>query len=1057
MANRDGRIPLNVLRLKELRKKLGLSQERLAEECFQQGFVVSIASIKRAESGANVLYRTASNLAEYFSVPLEDLLIDRASEPLLTNVSSSPPYFFIFAIEAKCDLTVKTLKTLLFSQNTTPIIKNRTFVLTWSIQELDEYVFERIRQLALQLQVALSASIRSFINVKYKHRVTELSEHPNAITPINEILVKIPWGEIAACPCFISSNCARPIKPFLTGEPDFNNWHLVSLHQSHTDCFVGRKLELEALNSGIKRWQKQEAGQTYCITGTAGIGKTSLLNQVIASLNRSSCLTTEIQILNHGSADLLSPQNIFTRAICSFTREDTDDSIRQQTVESSIPSSFHLCLYWLMGVALNESEKQLLNLMEFQTLKQTIEQSIPFLIQQRQTSKPHLIIVEDVHWADEVMLAFLETLLPHITKTNILLFLTFRQQKRLSSKQSWFTNVNLIELRELSSEESYELACSITCQQNKHINDCIKLAKGHPLYLRQTLLCSQFDKDVPESLEHLVSIQLAQLPAQDRQALCTASVLGQCFQLEQLREITRIPGYVPDKLVDAGLVKLNGDQYLFHHDLICNAVFRQIDKSQCSKIHMACAKWYENRDRFLYAVHINHAKVEGVFTVLEQTAKHYLSNYQFEKALTLIEYAIKESPKEQMAYALNMKGNCLYSMGRIKESIEVLEQAIHHTENDPERVQYYLDLINPYRLTDNFVQAMSILDQAQFLCERLTLNRSLCEIHSMRGNMLFPTGQLDECEKEHLLALDYSQRANCFRAKAKSLGGLGDCAYAQGKMARSYEHLTECLQLCEEHQLLSIETANRYMLATVMIYQLQSDEALKQAQHASNLAYLTANRRAEIVSRLTAAWIFLERNVLVQAENEISTALQLSKQLNAHRFVAFLLESSARLHWYQGKEEKALSDIDTALELVHINKLHNFIGPWLVSTKALICGDESTALSALRTGEAWLESTCVGHNYLRFYQQGIQVAWQYKQPTLLRKYRDKLANFTREDPHPWGDFYIEQANLMLALLDQSSSVSELLNFNQAARKHQMNQAQISVDELNHWLFTSTQP
>lgn len=56
-----------------------------------------------------------------------------------------------------------------------------------------------------------------------------------------------------------------------------------------------------------------------------------------------------------------------------------------------------------------------------------------------------------------------------------------------------------------------------------------------------------------------------------------------------------------------------------------------------------------------------------------------------------------------------------------------------------------------------------------------------------------------------------------------------------------------------------------------------------------------------------------------------------------------------------------------------------------------------------------------------------------------------------------GDFYIEQANLMLALLDQSSSVSELLNFNQAARKHQLNQAQISVDELDHWLSTSTQP
>ncbi|WP_394391685.1 hypothetical protein [Shewanella woodyi] len=74
------RIGINTNTLKILRKK-GLSQERLANECAQKGLQVCVASIKRAEAGKNVLYRTIANLASYFNITV-DYLLDSAPLPL---------------------------------------------------------------------------------------------------------------------------------------------------------------------------------------------------------------------------------------------------------------------------------------------------------------------------------------------------------------------------------------------------------------------------------------------------------------------------------------------------------------------------------------------------------------------------------------------------------------------------------------------------------------------------------------------------------------------------------------------------------------------------------------------------------------------------------------------------------------------------------------------------------------------------------------------------------------------------------------------------------------
>jgi transcriptional regulator with XRE-family HTH domain len=82
---RDGRILLDSSLLKTFRRMHGLSQEALAQLCFDRRLCVSIASIKRAEAGKALLYRTARNLALVYEVPLQQLAIVPAGSPTVLD------------------------------------------------------------------------------------------------------------------------------------------------------------------------------------------------------------------------------------------------------------------------------------------------------------------------------------------------------------------------------------------------------------------------------------------------------------------------------------------------------------------------------------------------------------------------------------------------------------------------------------------------------------------------------------------------------------------------------------------------------------------------------------------------------------------------------------------------------------------------------------------------------------------------------------------------------------------------------------------------------------
>ncbi len=77
-----GRLRLDADALRQLRNSRLLSQQDLADDCWRRNIRVSIATIKRAESGHAVRYRIARELARCFDVPVTRLLLSFRMEDL---------------------------------------------------------------------------------------------------------------------------------------------------------------------------------------------------------------------------------------------------------------------------------------------------------------------------------------------------------------------------------------------------------------------------------------------------------------------------------------------------------------------------------------------------------------------------------------------------------------------------------------------------------------------------------------------------------------------------------------------------------------------------------------------------------------------------------------------------------------------------------------------------------------------------------------------------------------------------------------------------------------
>ncbi|MCA0927097.1 adenylate/guanylate cyclase domain-containing protein [Ruegeria profundi] len=785
---------------------------------------------------------------------------------------------------------------------------------------------------------------------------------------------------------------------------------------------VGRDREVELLGRALDGTISRRTGETLYLRGDAGIGKTRLVQETLLKAKAKGFDRHSALFLDFGLGDAESPVNKIISSMCGLgehARESAVMSVIKRLTEADVLNEIStLFMVQILGVKPDHEMSVMLGAMSDTARVEGLHETIRRVVRHFSAQTPQLIVLEDVHWADPKMLPMINILVDESQANPVFLLLTSRMEGYVMDMDiapiESSARVRRMTLGALKSADAMELAQMTIRVTNQMVDECIEKAQGNPLFLVQMLAhANDVDGLVPSSIQSLIQARFDRLAPQDKKILHAAAVLGQRFTMSAVTQIAEVSVYDERPLLDAALIKPVDDGYLFAHALIRDAILSTILRKDLRALHLAAANWFAKRDVVLYAQHLSFAEDPRAADAFLSAARDARDAFQSDDALDFAQKGLNCDPDPNTRGALlRVKGDVLRESGDSEKSITCFREAQDCAAHALDKCRSLIGIAAAMRILDRIDEAYAVLDEAQTIAEGGTLLSELSNVHYLRGSLHFPRGDLDGCQEEHSKSLEYAQRADLPERQALALSGLGDAAYARGRMFTAHEVIENCLQLCEQHGLGAVKSANLFMLATTKIYMNQTEQALACALQSAELAQKLGTHRPEIVSRLTAGWILTSMARYAEARSEIDRGNKLAERIAAKRFLPFLEETLARIEFEQGNDIEAERLAEAALTKVREMALDTFIGPWVMSTVALTTSNAARRVEILREGEALLAKGCVGHNYFRFYRNAMQACLNAEAFEDAERLAAALEDYTADEPTPWSQYHIQRTRAL---------------------------------------------
>ncbi len=233
---------------------------------------------------------------------------------------------------------------------------------------------------------------------------------------------------------------------------------------------------------------------------------------------------------------------------------------------------------------------------------------------------PLTVVIEDLHWADDAMLAFLERLMERAPDVPLFLLCTSRPEL-YARRPGWAADVahaTTISLSPLTDPEMTELLGALLLRSVMSAEDgaaLMRRAGGNPLYAREfvhmlddrglgvTGATEASSAGVPDTVQALIAARLDALEPSERVALQAASVVGERFWRGAL---AALEPDAPDldaslrTLQRRGLVRRSSTSAIgseaelsFAHGLIRDVAYGRLPRPARSRLHRAVTTWLE--------------------------------------------------------------------------------------------------------------------------------------------------------------------------------------------------------------------------------------------------------------------------------------------------------------------------------------------------------------------------------------------------------------------------------------------------------------------------------
>jgi tetratricopeptide (TPR) repeat protein len=579
---------------------------------------------------------------------------------------------------------------------------------------------------------------------------------------------------------------------------------------------------------------RQGRGQTALVSGEAGLGKTRLVTELI---HRAEEMGIEVVNGKCFETDRSFPYAPLIDLLRTFAaNQSAHNSSRDSGTTSSEPLRIQPELAALISNTAPtpafepEQEKRRL----FQSLEQNlIEKSGHSL----------LIVIEDLHWSDDISLEFLLYLARHIRAWPILLLMTYRSDETHPGLAHFLAEMDRerlateLILTKFSMNDVDAMLRAIfdlnRRVRSEFINAMYSLTGGNPFFIEEVLKSLIMAGDIfyqdgtwdrrpieelkiPRGVQDLVRRRVGQVSEGAKEILTIAAAIGQRFEFSILRDLStygeaELVRFLKE-LIDAQLIgQESAERFAFRHALTREAVYSQLLARERIVLHQKIGEAIEQRATEFLDPHIANLAYHFYQAEAWQKAMEY-SQRAGEKAQTLyaphaaiqhFNHALESALRLSLApssSAYRARGAAYERMGDFERARADYQAAYEATQIAQDHQGEWHSLIDLGTLWAgrDYSETRKYYERAYEVARDTNDPEMLAHTLNRLGNWHVNAGKPGEGLQYHQEALNLFQSLNDQKGLAETFDLLGMANYIHGDLVQSEVYYSHALEIFRE-------------------------------------------------------------------------------------------------------------------------------------------------------------------------------------------------------------------------------------------------------------------